>query len=180
MDTAANLVLVGPMGAGKSVVGRRLAARLGRPFVDLDAAIEADAGRTVAAIFADEGEPGFRVREAAMLAARLARRGQVIATGGGVVLDAGNRRLLQSGPLVAWLRTGVEAQRLRLQACTERPLLQVVDPAARLQQLARERTPLYAQVASLVLDTDALDADGVVAAMEAMLLAHGAPAGAVP
>ena len=175
MEHATHLVLVGPMGAGKSVVGCRLAARLGLPFVDLDAAIEADAGADIPALFAREGEAGFREREHRMLAATLGQPRQVVATGGGAVLDPRNRALLRTHALVAWLRADPATQWQRLSGCTDRPLLSSPDPAATLRTLARERGPLYRQVADLVLDTDGLDEDAVADALESMLRSRSRP-----
>lgn len=168
MDSGASLVLVGPMGAGKSVAGSRLAARLCTRFIDLDAGIECDAGATIVELFAREGEPAFREREHRALEAALAVRGGVIATGGGAVLDIRNRRLLGERARVAWLRADTDTQWRRLSGCTGRPLLQVADRAATLRRLAAERAPLYAEVADFVLDTDDLDEDAVVDALETM------------
>ena len=172
MKTAANLVLVGPMGAGKSVVGRRLAGRLGLAFVDLDAAIEQSTDASIAELFAREGEVAFREHERRLLAALLAHDGQLIATGGGAVLDAGNRELLRSRGFVAWLRIGIDRQLRRLADCDARPLLQGSDREGRLRALAAVRDPLYAEIADLTLDTDD-DAPGqVTATLERLLPMH--------
>lgn len=172
MKTAANLVLVGPMGAGKSVVGRRLAGRLGLAFVDLDAAIEQSAGTSIAELFAREGEAAFREHERRLLAGLLAHDGQLIATGGGAVLDPRSRQLMHSRGFVAWLRIGIDRQLRRLADCDARPLLQGPDRAGRLRALAAVRDPLYAEIADLVLDTDD-DAPGqVTATLERLLPAH--------
>ena len=175
MKTAANLVLVGPMGAGKTVVGSRLAARIGLDFVDLDAAIERDAGASIRELFEREGEAGFRERERLALAAALTASGRLVATGGGAVLDARNREAMRRHGFVAWLQAGIEAQLLRLADARDRPLLQDEhllhgdDRAARLQQLAAIRAPLYAEAADLVVDTDQSTTDQVVATLERML-----------
>src|SRR5690606_31582620 len=124
MESAPNLVLVGPMGAGKSAIGRRLAERLGLPFADVDEDIEAATGASIPVIFDCEGEAGFRARERSTLAARLAGEALVLATGGGAVLDPGNRRLLRERGYVVWLRSRVETQLERLGRCGNRPLLQ--------------------------------------------------------
>lgn len=172
MKTASNLVLVGPMGAGKSVVGRRLAGRLGLAFVDLDTAIEQSTGSSIADLFANEGEAAFREHERRLLAGLLEHDGQLIATGGGAVLDAGNRQLLRSRGFVAWLRIGVDRQLRRLADCDARPLLQGSDREGRLRALAAVRDPLYAEIADLVLDTDD-DAPGqVTATLERLLPAR--------
>ncbi len=153
MNPAPNLVLVGPMGAGKSSIGRRLAARFGLPFVDADREIEAQAGATVATIFDCEGEAGFRARERAVLAGMLAGSGAVIATGGGAVLDAGTRGLMAARGFVVYLQVDLEQQLQRLARDRSRPLLASDDRRQVLERLARERGPLYAEVADLAFDT---------------------------
>ncbi|GAB3728782.1 shikimate kinase [Luteimonas pelagia] len=158
MRNAPNLVLVGPMGAGKSSIGRLLADRFRVPFVDLDRAIEALAGVSIAQIFEREGETGFRERERTELARVLAGERQVVATGGGSVLDARNRERLRSRACVAWLRVPLHEQLRRVAGDRERPLLATGDPATVLQLLAAERDPLYADVADLRFDTGGLDA----------------------
>jgi shikimate kinase len=167
MEGASNIVLVGPMGAGKSVVGALLARRLGLPFVDLDALLEAEAGARIADLFRDEGEAAFRAREAALIARCLAADGQVIATGGGAVLAAGNRRPLRERGLVAWLQADPGTQLRRLEGCRDRPLLEGADRRARLDALAAERDPLYREVADITIDTRELDADAVAKALVA-------------
>jgi len=156
MESAPNLVLVGPMGAGKSAIGRRLAERLGLPFADVDEDIEAATGASIPVIFDCEGEAGFRARERSTLAARLAGEALVLATGGGAVLDPGNRRLLRERGYVVWLRSRVETQLERLGRCGNRPLLQRPDREQVLRDLAVEREPLYREVADLAFDTDGL------------------------
>ena len=167
MEGASNIVLVGPMGAGKSVAGALLARRLGLPFVDLDAAVEAEAGARIAELFRREGEAAFRERESALLARSLAADGQVVATGGGAVLAAANRRQSRERGLVAWLRADPETQLQRLEGCRDRPLLEGADRLARLQALAAERDPLYREVADLAIDTHGLDPDAVADALAA-------------
>lgn len=150
MEPANHIALVGPTGAGKSSVGRALADLLGRRFVDLDQAIEAAAGATVAVVFEHEGEAGFRRREAAALAQALdATAPTLIACGGGIVLDPGNRDLLRRRSLVVHLAATVEEQMARLARDRRRPLLQVPDRRARLQALARDREALYEATAHL-------------------------------
>ncbi|MBX3701224.1 MAG: shikimate kinase [Dokdonella sp.] len=151
MNPAANLFLVGPMGAGKSTVGRLVADRLGLAFVDLDHEIEARSGAAIALIFELEGEAGFRARECAALADCTAREGIVLATGGGAILDPTNRELLRRRGYVAWLDADVETQLARLARDRSRPLLRAVDRRERLVALAAERNLLYAQVADLQL-----------------------------
>ena len=166
MDNAPNLVLVGPMGAGKSTVGRRLASRLGLPFSDLDADIEAAAGRSIQALFQEQGEPAFRALELTQLRMRLAGEGRVLATGGGVVLDADNRALLAARACVVWLGANVETQLARLEGDDTRPLLRGGDPASQLRHLAATRMPLYENVADVRVDTDGLTEAQVVERVE--------------
>jgi shikimate kinase len=154
MNPAPNLILVGPMGAGKSSIGRQLARRLGLRFVDADVALEAATGASIPLIFEMEGEPGFRARERALLADLCTDRHQVIATGGGAVLDPDTRRDLAASGFVVYLRTGIERQLERLERDRHRPLLRAPDRRARLEALAAQRNPLYEQVADLVYDSD--------------------------
>ena len=166
MNPAPNLALVGPMGAGKSAVGRLLSERLGLRFADLDHEVEAQTGASIATIFECEGEAGFRAREAEGLRSLLTGDGLVLATGGGVVLDAGNRRLLQARCFVVHLHLGVSEQLQRLARDRSRPLLQRPDREQALLELAAIRGPLYADIADLSLDTSgqsALQAAGVLA-----------------
>ncbi|MCG8276122.1 shikimate kinase [Stenotrophomonas sp. NLF4-10] len=155
MNPAPNLILVGPMGAGKTSIGRRLAERFGLEFVDVDQAIVEDVGSGIPAIFENVGEHGFRAHEKRVLAALLERGGQLVSTGGGAVLDAGNRQRIRSRGFVVWLRVGVPAQLQRLQRDKCRPLLQREDREQVLRDMAALRDPLYRKVADLILDTDA-------------------------
>ena len=158
METAPNLVLVGPMGAGKTSIGKRLAARFGLAFADSDREVEARTGVHVATIFECEGEPGFRARERAALAALLEGSGRVVATGGGAVLDAGTRDLLRLRGFVVHLQVGLAEQLRRLARDQARPLIAGAgaDRESVLRRLAGERAPLYADVADLRFDTDGL------------------------
>lgn len=158
MNPATNLVLVGPMGAGKSSIGRRLAGRFGLRFVDADREIERQTGSNIATIFSCEGEPGFRTRERAVLADVLAGDGLLVATGGGAVLDAGTRGLLRARGFVVHLHVALEAQLARLARDRVRPLLRAAGdgPGARealLRELAEVRDPLYRDVADLRFET---------------------------
>jgi shikimate kinase len=166
--------LVGMMGAGKSAVGAALAGRLGLPFVDLDAEIAAAAGRSIAELFASEGEAAFRKREREALEAVAGRRA-VVALGGGAAAQPGAaERLLATGQMV-YLRARPETLAARIGADAERPLLAGLDETgrvARLASLLREREAAYG-CAGLVIDTDALDAEAVAAALARRL---GAPA----
>lgn len=153
MNPARNLILVGPMGAGKTCVGRRLAERFGLVFVDVDQAIVEDVGSSIPVIFENVGEAGFRAHEKRVLAQLLERGGQLLSTGGGAVLDADNRRRIREAGFVVWLRVGVQAQLQRLHRDRSRPLLQREDREQVLQQMATLRDPLYQEVADLIADT---------------------------
>lgn len=153
-----HVVLVGMMGTGKTTVGRSLAERLGRPFLDSDEMVEARTGHTVAELFEASGESGFRAEESAALAAGLADpTPAVLAAAGGAVLDPTNRRLIRQaaadGGLVVWLHTEVAVLARRVATGTHRPLLGD-DPAADLARLAAVREPLYTEVADLALESD--------------------------
>ena len=158
MNPAPNLVLVGPMGSGKSSIGRRLADRFGLAFFDADREIEAQAGASIATIFECAGEPDFRAREQIVLAGLLAGEGAVVATGGGAVLDARTRELVRGRGFVVHLHVDVAQQLERLARDRSRPLLAGDDREQVLRRLAEVRDPLYAEVADLRFDTAAMAA----------------------
>ncbi|UAW98719.1 shikimate kinase AroK [Halopseudomonas nanhaiensis] len=149
-----NVFLIGPMGAGKSTIGRLLARELKYPFKDSDREIEARTGADIPWIFDVEGEEGFRQREEAMIAELTAENGIVLATGGGVVMRPANRKALAEGGLVVYLRTSVEQQLQRTAKDRQRPLLQNADPEKVLRELMAKRDPLYREIADLIIDTD--------------------------
>jgi shikimate kinase len=149
-----NIYLVGPMGTGKTAVGRQLARQLGVDFVDSDAQIEAVAGVDIPYIFEEEGEVGFREREKAIIAELTAREPVVIATGGGAVLAPENRHLLSSTGTVVYLETSVSQQLQRVRGGRGRPLLKGPDLNTRLEELRAIREPLYRQIADLTVSTD--------------------------
>jgi shikimate kinase len=153
MMHAGNLFLVGMMGAGKTTIGRLLARRMKRAFVDSDHEIEQRCGVSVPVIFDIEGEPGFRAREAQMIAELTAREGIVLATGGGVVLDAESRQRLAARGTVVYLHAPPADLYERVRHDKNRPLLATADPLARLESLYAERDPLYREVADIVVDT---------------------------
>lgn len=146
-----NIALVGPMGSGKTTVGRALAPRLGLAFVDLDQLIEQRCGVAVALIFEIEGEAGFRARERAMLDEITQRPGILLATGGGSVLDPDNRAVLRQRALVVWLQTSVDQQLKRLAHDQRRPLLRAPNRRQRLQELAEQRDPIYRDCAHIIV-----------------------------
>jgi len=169
MNPSANLILVGPMGAGKTCIGHRLAGLCGLELYDLDREIERDSGATVTRLFEREGEAGFRAREAAMLARLLDADGIVLATGGGAVLDGGNRALLRERGFVVHLQASVGRQLERLAHDHSRPLLARPDREQVLHGLAAIRTPIYAEVADLEFDSGDLDAEAAAAQLAALL-----------
>lgn len=146
-----SLFLVGPMGAGKTAIGRRLAEVLDLPFIDADRELEERTGATIALIFEVEGEPGFRERESQLLDELTQRPGIVLATGGGAVLAAQNRSMLCQRGLVIYLQADVELQLKRLAQDRQRPLLQHPDREQRLHDMAQQRNPLYAEVADIIV-----------------------------
>lgn len=151
---ARHLVLIGPMGAGKSTIGRHLARLLELPFVDLDELIETRTGVSIPLIFEVEGETGFRQRESELLRETLQSPSRlVLATGGGAILDPLNRDWIRRCGAVLYLRTPVAVQLNRLSRDTRRPLLRAPDRLERLEQMARERNPLYESLADMTLDS---------------------------
>jgi shikimate kinase len=158
VSSAAHVALVGLSGSGKSTLAPLLATRLGgRVVVDLDREVERRLGGPVATVFAEHGEAAFRDAERDELAAALTGPPAVIATGGGVVLDAENRRRLGADAAVVWLRAHPDHLRQRLEGTTEvRPLLEG-DPGFALARLSEERDALYAQVADLTVDVEGVD-----------------------
>lgn len=154
MNPSSNLFLIGPMGAGKSTVGARLARALGMQFLDLDHFIEASAGATIPLLFELEGETGFRQRETRALDQASQRQGLVLATGGGSVLSAENRELLSQRGFVLYLEAAIEMQLERLSRDRSRPLLRTPDRAQRLRELAQTRNPLYRSIAELTIPAD--------------------------
>jgi shikimate kinase len=162
MLQTANIFLVGMPGAGKTTIGRQLARRYDKRFVDADHEIEARTGVGIPLIFEIEGESGFRRREAAMIDELTREAGVVLATGGGAVLSADNRRCLQSRGTVIYLRVAPSFLAERTSHDRHRPLLQVADPLARLEELYAQRDPLYREVADIVVDGGRANATAVV------------------
>lgn len=154
MSAVNRLFLVGPMGAGKTTIGKMLADELGLEFADVDREIESRSGVDIPWIFDKEGEAGFRLRETAALKELSALDGVLISTGGGAVIAAENRRLMSERGIVIYLHTSVDEQVRRTSRDRKRPLLQNDDPAKVLAQLMAIREPLYREVAGIVVDTD--------------------------
>lgn len=166
-------MLVGMMGAGKTTVGKALAARQGWTFVDADELLAERAGAPIPLIFELEGEAGFRERESKLLDELLMRDDVVIATGGGAVVRPENRQKFKRRGIVIYLEAPLEVLWERLQHDRSRPLLQVTDPKARLAALLAERDPWYREVADLIVPTSSGRLAAVVQEVEAALAAYG-------
>lgn len=159
MSTAVNIFLVGPMGAGKTTVGKRLAETRGMEFIDSDNEIEVRTGVDIPLIFEKEGEEGFRRREKLVIAELAQRSHVVLATGGGAVLDPESRQWLAARGMVVYLYASVDQQLQRTARTDHRPLLQnVPDRRQTLQQLFDVRDPLYREIADLIVHTDGRNA----------------------
>lgn len=154
MSLPKRVVLVGPMGAGKTTIGRLLAKELGYRFLDSDRIIEERCGANIPWIFDVEGEQGFRQRETAMLDELSNEIGVVLATGGGAVMRAENHGLLKKSSVVVYLKTSIEQQVERTRKDRNRPLLQNDDPEGVLRRLFAVRDPLYTELADIVMYTD--------------------------
>jgi shikimate kinase len=149
-----SVFLIGPMGSGKTAVGRSLARRLGLPFADSDAEVESRTGVNIAYIFEREGEEGFRIRERDAIDALTQASGIVLATGGGAVLLAENRERLAARGIVVFLDTTIEQQLERTRRSRHRPLLAGADRREKLEELAKVRDPLYRSIAAITIQTD--------------------------
>ncbi|MDC6472277.1 shikimate kinase AroK [Luminiphilus sp.] len=166
------LFMIGPMGSGKSTVGRVLANLLGCSFVDSDAEIEARCGADIPWIFDVEGEVGFRRREAAVLSDLAKRSRVVIATGGGAVTTAGNRELMSEKGIVVYLDVSIEQQLKRTGSGEGRPLLAQGDREATLKKLMLERKPLYEELADMIVSASSGNARKVARHIQEQLSAR--------
>ena len=169
-----NIYLVGLMGAGKTSVGRVLARRLRKTFVDSDHEIEQRTGVRIPVIFEIEGETGFRRRESAVIGDLVQQTGVVLATGGGAVLDPESRRALHANGTVVYLRAAPSELWLRTRHDKSRPLLRTANPLARLEELHAQRDPLYHETAHLVVDTGNQAIRNLVNKLERELRLHAA------
>jgi len=166
-----SIVLIGMMGVGKSSIGRRLGARLGIPFVDADAEIEKAAGMSVADIFSRHGEADFRSGEARVIARLLEGGPQVLATGGGAVMNADTRAAIKTKGVSIWLNAELEVLMRRISKRKhERPMLQTADPAATLRDLLASRAPVYAQ-SDLTVQSREVPHDAIVSEIVTLLAA---------
>ena len=153
MATPSRLFLIGPMGVGKTTIGKQLAERLELPFRDSDHELERRTGVDIATIFDIEGEEGFRRREEAMIAALTSLERVVLATGGGVILNDANCQCLTDRGTVIYLRAPVAKLYRRTQGNRKRPLLQTDDPRQTLTELLQQREPLYSKIADITINT---------------------------
>ena len=149
-----NIILIGPMGAGKTTIGRQLAKQLNMRFVDSDKEIENHTGASISLIFEIEGESKFRERETKMLRELSSEDNVVLATGGGAILAEENRRILRRNGTVVYLHASVDTQLERTRNSKKRPLLNTDDPRARLEELMKVREPLYRQEADVIVNAD--------------------------
>jgi shikimate kinase len=156
-----SVFLIGPMGSGKTAVGRALARRLRMPFADSDTEVESRTGVDIAYIFEREGEEGFRIRERDAIDALTRQAAIVLATGGGAVLLPENRERLAARGTVVFLDTTIEQQLERTRRSRHRPLLAGTDRRAKLEELARARDPLYRSIAAITIRTDGRAASAV-------------------
>ena len=153
MHEPSNVFLVGPMGVGKSTIGRLLASQLNMPFYDSDREIEFVTGADIPWIFDIEGEKGFRIREARMIDILTQRQNIILATGGGAILSPESREFLHSRGTVVYLRASVNQQLERTDKDKNRPLLQIENPLVKIKELFKIREPLYRETAHLIIDT---------------------------
>jgi len=154
MNIPGSLFLTGPMGAGKSTIGRQLSKRLNKEFHDSDHEIEARTGVDIPLIFELEGEAGFRKREQAIIEELTRIPDIILATGGGAIMDPENRRHLSARGRVIYLHATVNQQLKRTRRDRNRPLLQTADPRAKLEELMAIREPLYREIADVIIETD--------------------------
>lgn len=168
-----NLILIGPMGAGKTTVGRALGRRLKREFFDSDREIEARTGVDIRTIFEYEGETGFRNRECAVIDELTSKRNIILATGGGAVLNPDNREVFKSRGLVILLNISVDEQLARTRMDKTRPLLQVDDPRALLERMREERLPIYRSAADLEINSNNRNMKNVIAKICTFLSQRG-------
>ena len=167
-----NVYLIGPMGSGKTTIGQRLAKKLNLEFHDNDHELEEQTGASVNLIFDLEGEEGFRKRETAMLKKLTARKNVLIATGGGTILKKKNRDLLRESGLVVYLRTSVNQQIRRLSRDKTRPLLQSDNREEKLARLAKERNPLYQELADVTFPSQNCSLYAASHALHQAILSH--------
>jgi shikimate kinase len=153
MNQQGNVFLIGPMGAGKTTIGRHLATLLHKRFVDVDHEIEKRTGVSIPVIFEIEGEDGFRRRESAVIEELTRDTDIVLATGGGAVLLEENRKILKDRGIVAYLQADIETLVERTRRDRNRPLLQTENPRGKIEDLLRQREPIYREIADVIINT---------------------------
>ena len=174
MNKHNKIFLVGPMGAGKTTIGKQLAEALSVDFIDSDHQIESRTGVTIPHIFDVEGEEGFRRREEAIIDELTQKQNIVLATGGGAVIRKANRQHLKSRGTVIYLHASIDQLLERTSRDKNRPLLQTEDPRAKLEELMATREPLYREVADIVVDTEQQSVAKVVKQITQKLQQHQA------
>jgi shikimate kinase len=167
-----NIILVGPMGAGKTTIGKQLAQQLGREFFDSDRVIEEHTGANIPLIFELEGEEGFRKREKNMILELTNKEDIVLATGGGVVLDPDNRKQLAKSGFVIYLNAPLSQLISRTSKDKNRPLLQTEDPHKKMEEILAVRDPLYREVADAIVETDGSPVRNVVKKLMSLVKKH--------
>lgn len=170
---SSNIFLIGPMGTGKSTIGRALAKAMGRSFYDVDEVIEKNTGANIAWIFDVEGEAGFRAREHRVVDELTQKTNIVLASSGGAVLDPSNRAMLASRGIVIYLKTSLSEQYERTKNDTKRPLLQVDNLAETLHKLHETRKSLYHDLADITFETDHVGVKNIVLQIVAYLEKQG-------
>ena len=156
MQEIDNIILVGPMGAGKTTIGRQLAKKLSKEFYDSDHEIEKHTGADVSLIFELEGEEGFRKRESQLLKELVSNKNIVLSTGGGAVLDPENRKLLSDNGIIIYLKSTAEKLYRRIADDKRRPLIQTDDRLNKIKKILEEREPLYQSLANEIIETKEL------------------------
>ena len=167
-----NIILVGPMGAGKTTIGKQLAQQLGREFFDSDRVIEEHTGANIPLIFELEGEEGFRKREKNMILELTSKEDIVLATGGGVVLDPDNRKQLAKSGFVIYLNAPLSQLINRTSKDKNRPLLQTNNPQKKMEEILAIRDPLYREVADAIVETDGSPIRNVVKKLMLLVKKH--------
>ena len=164
-----NIILIGPMGAGKTTIGRQVARIFGFEFFDSDREIEERTGASIPLIFELEGEEGFRRREQDMIAELCKKKRIVLATGGGAILKKENQQVLKTSGTIVYLCAGIDDLLERTSKDKNRPLLQTDDPRAKLQTILNERDPIYRELADIILKTNKMTVYAAVKELESRL-----------
>ncbi len=168
-----NIILIGPMGAGKTTIGRQIARLLSFDFFDSDREIEQRTGVTIPLIFELEGEDGFRRRETDVISELTKKNNIVLATGGGAVLRKENQQALKRSGTIVYLCAGIDDLLERTAKDKNRPLLQTDDPRKKLQAILTEREPIYRELADIILETNKMTVHTAVKKLEELLSRHG-------